>query len=1233
MNTQPSIIGTDSGPPAQPITGPGRAAMQISQDLPLALVSVLERRYLSNFRHADWQLDAPEHDDGAPLLCEVTALGRPAVPGEWSRAMPRVLSACHESGHALVMALHGQGEWHRLYLGARRVPGAGAGSTEDYLEQVRGAFGAAFTGLQLTAVARRLDHENLPEMADFLAMAPALAAITGIPSGGRVGASSLPGLDHLVRAVGDHRYVLMIIAEPLEVALIEHTLDVCRRLRGEIHATPRRVLRRHRDRREERSSLERATREDWSGNAAFELQRMMMFCQMLGMPVLGAAVAVSPWLTGYQADLRRSSEELRRASDAETWSEQDSVELIDATVEACETLLARHVERLQAGRSGGWWRTAVYIAGEGEAARHAVAGALRSLCSGDTSALDPIRIVPLPPHRLREAIARGQVLRLQPAGGGPGHPLGEPYEALGTCINSDELAVLVNLPQQEIPGLPMRDHESFALTPPEPGPSAIALGTLQDSAGRDLGRLTITAEALNRHVFVTGATGYGKTNTCMKLLVEAYTRLGVPFLVIEPAKSEYRRLAGLPELRRALRVYSIGGDSPLPFRLNPLAPVLDTRGRPAVSLVGHVDRLRAIFNASFTMYGGMPQVLEQALLEVYLERGWDLYTSENTLLGDRRGLDDRPIDADEAAALMPCLQDLYDQIDSVLVRKGYSPMVRQDVSAVLRSRLGSLMRGNKGLMLNSRRSIDLEHLFNAPTVIELQELRDDEDKAFVMAQLFILLSEYAEVRHRTTLATQRGMLRHLTLIEEAHRLLEVPRGTAMAGMGDPRGKAVSMFTDMLAEMRAYGEGFLIADQIPTKLAPETMKNSNLKIVHRLIAPDDRQAAGTCLNLDERQVRHLNNLTPGLALVHDERVGAAALVCIDNLKDDQAPDLADEEVIAILRSTHGERRDGLRRHAGCESCPDPCVFYRRIESAADRRARSRALRPFLESLLIGLDVTLAWADWSRWRGSWTDRAEAMRGTDGPAATGITFCAAVQAAYLWLGQILADRGKVRSDRPAVVTDEPQVPTTPRPWFQDYAPDEPQASGVAKKSSTGPLATSGPVPEEPLSPADRIRRERSARALGRLFRAWIDADVLDDRRRTLYHQAHDRLMEDLASEPPHDDPPVGCRCCPARCQLLPFVTPHLATVRRTLEASATAETGLPVTGTEAEDRLRTHMNQVHLLSGRSNNDPLRRQWLYCLLTNLDPALDPDAGGPLAALRQPAGADNGKADTTVHT
>jgi hypothetical protein len=159
----------------------------------------------------------------------------------------------------------------------------------------------------------------------------------------------------------------------------------------------------------------------------------------------------------------------------------------------------------------------------------------------------------------------GSELGLLPAGGGASHPLGPAYDSLATCLTSRELAVLTALPGAPVPGLQAREWADFAVSTPSAQADSVPLGELRDSRGHDLGPVTLTPQALNRHVFVTGMTGYGKTTTAKQLLLAAATRLDLPFLVIEPVKAEYRQLAAHPALRGRLRVYSIGADGTYPF--------------------------------------------------------------------------------------------------------------------------------------------------------------------------------------------------------------------------------------------------------------------------------------------------------------------------------------------------------------------------------------------------------------------------------------------------------------------------------------------------------------------------------------------------------------------------------------------------------------------------------------------------------------------------------------------
>jgi DNA helicase HerA-like ATPase len=677
----------------------------------------------------------------------------------------------------------------------------------------------------------------------------------------------------------------------------------------------------------------------------------------------------------------------------------------------------------------------------------------------------------------------------------------------------------------------MRDHSEFALSVPAPQADSIALGALQDELHRDLGPVTIPARSLNRHVFVTGTPGSGKTNTCMQILLESYDRLHVPFLVLEPAKSEYRRLLQTKELKGKLGVYGFGGGVTLPLRLNPLAPV------QGVPLGRHIDMLKAVFNASFSMFAGMQYVLEEALLEIYTERGWSLYTSENAYLDDRPSLDD-------LSALTPNLQDLHDKIEVVLDRKKYGQEIHQNMGAALRSRLRSLMVGNKGLALNTRRSTPLESIFSRPAVVELQDLGDDDEKSFVMALLFVLLCQYAEARQRDLPESQRERLQHLTLVEEAHRLLEAPRGGTSAETGDPRGKAVSMFTNMLAEMRAYGEGFVIADQIPSKLAPEILKNSYLKVAHQLLDSEDRHAIGSCMNLTEPQIRHLNSLPTGRAAVHDERIGSAILVRILPVKGERVASLTDREVRDLARLADPGERAHLRRHAGCRSCASPCDFLTPLEEARgwDRVKKSSA--SLFDLLLLG-EADSAWAAWKNWRAD----LRALPGLRLDGEFGIEYCAAGLAAHDWLGTLLASRRTL-------------------------------------------------TPEASLLPADRLQREAASRVLGPFLMTWLRASELTADASLAFEQAHQHLVATVANQPPREEP--GCAECPKRCQMLSFAAPLVAGSTRQIAPLVMQDP--PEKALLAMERaMVTAMQTIPAIADRPADSSVRQAWMYCLLANM--------------------------------
>jgi hypothetical protein len=938
------------------------SAQTLWHELPYMLVEALERRYLNQMNPLIWKLAPASQDLTQPVLRMVTQIGSSQVPP--TQIMPYVLTACHEPGHAVLMVLQGDGATHRLYLGTRRLLGYAARSTRDYLELQTSAFRTYFPGLELSEP-WTLDHANLAQLDQLMQRASSLLAITGIPLVRTDYLSNWQSLDQITSALGTQPYALMVVAEPVLTEEIDSMIDRARQLKSEVHRYARLTLT-HSKAEGESESITARTSE--GPELPSLLYGLAAFCQAVGILGLPQASALGQGLfsMGMGISYANASRTGSRTTGTNlSLSEGMNVELINDYAIACEALLDKHIERLLVGRGGSLWKTAVYAIAENEAATQAMFGALRSVCTGSSSGFEPIRATVLPSF-WRDTVRRGQLLQLQTQFA-QDHPMGPLWGGLFTCTTAAELGTLVNLPQREIPGIPQRETASFGVTVPEIKAITIPLGQVVDATGRVVGQLKLDSGTLNKHVFVTGLPGYGKTNTCMQILLNAYEQFRVPFLVIEPAKSEYRMLAGLPTLAEELRIYSPGSADARPFRLNPLAPV------PGVSLGLHIDLLKAVFNASFSMYGGMHQVLEEALISVYTERGWSLRTGLN------RYLPEEPTLAQQAA-LMPTLQDLHDQIEVVLQCKKYAQEVHQNLGAALRSRLQGLLLGSKGETLNTQRSTPAEELFEHPTVIELKHLGDDEEKAFMMALLLVLLHEYAEVRQRYQPASRLEQLQHLTLVEEAHRLLAA-RGGVSPEHGDPRSKAVEMFTDLLAEMRAYGEGFIVADQIPTKLTPEILKITNLKIVHRLVAGDDRMAVGSALNLNEDQQRYLNLLTPGMSVVHNDRIGRAVLVQVDNAKQQ----LSNRELKPI-RLFRAELL-ALMRHSGCKACAAPCKYYGDLEDADLIAAAQSALLRCFDVWLLGDDDSFI-QEWQQWSLQMDDSNR-------------LFCLTSQAMFTWLG----------------------------------------------------------------------------------------------------------------------------------------------------------------------------------------------------------------------------------------
>ena len=426
----------------------------------------------------------------------------------------------------------------------------------------------------------------------------------------------------------------------------------------------------------------------------------------------------------------------------------------------------------------------------------------------------------------------------------------------GNWISVEELSVIAALPKKEIPGLALREEVEFGLNfKPVAEEYKLPLGNLvQDGTERNLA-VSLDRRDLSKHTFITGVTGSGKTTTCQNILINS----GLPFLVIEPAKTEYRILK---ERCPELIFFTPGKQNIAPFFLNPFELF------PNEAITGRADMIKATLEASFDMEAAIPQILETAVYRAYEEKGWDIHTNEWRPLINGNDEPKNPFDV--GVYPFPTLSDFWEAVKKVTMEEGFGERLQDEYMGSLKARIESLLVGAKGMMLDTPRSINFFDLVERKVVIELEEIKNGSEKSLLMG--FILTNLLQAVQH---LHKKNPAFQHITLIEEAHRLLSryVP--------GDSMNKkqGVEVFADMLAEVRKYGESLIIVDQIPDKMTPEVLKNTNTKIVHKLFARDDKDAIGDTIALSDEQKTFLSKLPTGRAIIFSQGQAKAMQVKI------------------------------------------------------------------------------------------------------------------------------------------------------------------------------------------------------------------------------------------------------------------------------------------------------------------------------------------------------------------
>lgn len=795
-----------------------------------------------------------------------------------------VLSTMHAWGYRLLfLLLRHKGET-RLYLGTTSF--SQNVRAKDAMEQLREAAIGSMPGIGLKHVEGM--EEVLTEIAQPLAAMPDAGAITGIPSfRTKEMDGKLQTLDPLAFGIRDQYgterdYALVVVADPISDNEVADMISRLRELGSNIHtAVARTVTASNQQSEDEMKGLGTGTAVRVlgavTGNLLGSLASMI---PGIG-PIAGSAVnSVSNSIAaGAAANMQKRYSRSSSAGVTDNY--------LDKYAQYAEELTDKHIERMKQGRNLGFWNAGVYVLGNAEDIR-TVTGMLRSVYSGQETYIEPIRshlfqsdsgakniissfdLLPLTsPEKICEMKStmaeKGKVYRPEED---DWHILGNAYQYLSTPINTAELSLATSLPHRDVPGLRfVKTAIRFASNPAAVGENSLCLGKVVDMGVPQEMDYRIDPNMLVRHAFVCGTTGCGKSTTCQHLLEEMLRRK-LPFLIVEPAKDDYVRWAvkknkTLPEEQR-IRIYIPGGSGRYPGAEELELSLLQPAAIPGanVDLMQHAENLSMLINACLPSEEVIPILIDEVVM-----------SAVEDFAGKEPDLSDMP-----QRRAYPKVDKLLKVAQDVMDSKGYDSKIKENMTEILMTRFKYLKRGNRGKVFNVNKSTDFTNLFSQPAVINVSNMAGSKEKSLIMSLLLLALYEYRISAYQNDDAyreeAQKNKLMHLMMIEEAHNVLSAP---PQSNGSDPRQAAADLFSNMLSEIRGYGQGIVVVDQTPAKMIPDVIKNTNLKICHRMTAPDDCEVIGAGMALRDDQKRIIPSLEIGNAIICGDLDDAATWI--------------------------------------------------------------------------------------------------------------------------------------------------------------------------------------------------------------------------------------------------------------------------------------------------------------------------------------------------------------------
>lgn len=517
----------------------------------------------------------------------------------------------------------------------------------------------------------------------------------------------------------------------------------------------------------------------------------------------------------------------------------------DKSVEDILERINKQLKRIDDFESLGMYECAAYFMSDNQYAAETAASTYKALMRGENSGVEIAAINSWNSGNMKMPDSKVQLIEQyvknfihpvfqynSPTGGIEVTPC--------ALVSGNELAIHMGLPRHSVCGLPVIEHADFGKevitydgTKCSKG---ITLGNVFNMGSASNNKVSLDLNSLVMHTFVTGSTGSGKSNTVYEM-VRQLSNMGKKYLVIEPAKGEYKNIFGN---HSGVRVLGTNPQYTDLLRINPF------RFPKGIHVLEHIDRLVEIFNVCWPMYAAMPAVLKDAILQAYESCGWDLAESRNCY----------------AEELFPTFTDLLNELVDVIRRSDYSDEVKSNYTGSLVTRIRSLTNGLNGQIFAAN-EVDNRELFDENVIVDISRVGSTETKSLIMGILIMRLSE-----HRMSFCTDMNApLQHVTVLEEAHNILKKTSTEQNLEGANVAGKSVEMISNAIAEMRTYGEGFIIADQSPSAVDISAIRNTNTKIIMRLPDEQDRRLAGKAAGLKDNQLDEIAKLPKGVAVVY------------------------------------------------------------------------------------------------------------------------------------------------------------------------------------------------------------------------------------------------------------------------------------------------------------------------------------------------------------------------------